>query len=119
MLHIWQEGIPASSACRAASSTCALLPANALTVAVGMWSAQVSGLQRVRRVGPCECNKMSSPQAEGNDAPIGLPLAPDEAWVGAWEYVRDNTTAPAAAPEQTATASSPSPGAVSAYSLHG
>ena len=60
-----------------------------------------------------------NPQVEKKYAPAGLPLAPDEAWVGAWEYVRDNTTAPAAAPEQATAASSPSPGAVSAYSLNG
>lgn len=55
----------------------------------------------------------------GTGVHAGMPLAPDEAWVGAWEYVRNNTTAPAAAPENAAIASSPSPGAVSAFSLNG
>ena len=51
--------------------------------------------------------------------PAGLPLAPDEAWVGAWEYVRENATVPGAGPVSAAAASSPSPGAVSAFSLNG
>ena len=53
----------------------------------------------------------------------GLPLAPDEAWVGVWEYVKSNSTAPSAAPalgpSNAAVIGTPSPGAVSAFSLNG
>ena len=53
----------------------------------------------------------------------GLPLAPEEAWVGVWEYVKPDITAPSAAsalaPYNAAVIESPSPGAVSAFSLNG